>query len=492
MVTVLAGFLFVPVSVAYLGVEGFGAWESVTAVSNLGVILFAPAASSVLWLVASNPPEARLRTARSTALQAMAYCLFSALMFSGGVLVLGDDLARWLQLPSASMATTEGKARILGFACLAQGLIGASDCAGYALGGLGRLRHATLVRTGGLMLNYGVSLFLLARGHGLTSLLYGLLTMGGFGLFLNCLLLFRGPCDDRTTTGSLFSPRTIRYGATLLLGFFAGIGKDSADRIISSGLASPVFTATLGLSNRLSIILGEVNRYAYTPLIPAVAAASSEGNIERVHMLFERCMAYNAFAAGLMTTVLISNSELLLRSWTGVLPERSHLVTVTVAAGVVMQLMLTGPATAVLRGLGKVRQETTYVGLGLGLNIALSLVLIPMLQAYGKILATSLAVGISSLVFVGLVYRSQVLPPLPFLRAFLLYSLSLSLGFGAHWLRAHYDVEIPAKLLTPSGITSLVLPGVVFALVSLITLPSLRGHVQWLVKRMILRTGITR
>lgn len=489
MATVLAGFLFVPVSVAYLGVEGFGAWESVTAVSNLGMILFAPAASSVLWLVASNPAEARLRTARSVALQAMGYCGLAALLFSGAVLLLGEDLARWLQLPGKSTQATVGKGHLLGMACLAQGLLGASDCAGYALGGLGRLRHATLVRTCGLMLNYGVALVLLSRGVGLTSLLLGLVSMGGFSLAVNCLLLFRGPAIGGAATESLFSPKTLRYGATLLLGVFAGVGKDSADRIISSGLASPVFTATLGLSNRLSIILGEVNRYAYTPLIPAVAAAASEANVGRVQMLFERCMAYNAFAAGLMTTILISNSELLLRSWTGVLPERAHAVTVTVAAGVVMQLMMTGPATAVLRGLGKVRQETTYVALGLGLNVVLSLILIPMLQAYGKILATSLALAASSLVFVGLVHRARLLPTRPFLYAFLLYILSLSLGFGMHWLRGRLDIPSPNRLLTFSGIANVCVPAVLFTVIALAALPTLREQLRWLITRVLRRTG---
>jgi O-antigen/teichoic acid export membrane protein len=190
-----------------------------------------------------------------------------------------------------------------------------------------------------------------------------------------------------------------------------------------------------------------------------------------------------------MTTILISNSELLLRSWTGVLPERAHAVTVTVAAGVVMQLMMTGPATAVLRGLGKVRQETTYVALGLGLNVVLSLILIPMLQAYGKILATSLALAASSLVFVGLVHRARLLPTRPFLYAFLLYILSLSLGFGMHWLRGRLDIPSPTRLLTFSGIANVCVPAVLFTVIALAALPTLREQLRWLITRVLRRTG---
>ena len=476
MVTIILGLVAVPITISHLGLAGFGAWESVLAVASLGAVVFAPIASCVLWLVATTPADVRLMAARSTGVQAVALCGVVSALLAVSVFVFGDRLVVWLKLPAASSGSVFMGTHVLALACLAHGLLGASDCIGYALGGLGRLRHATFVRTGALALNYFVSIILLGRGFGLLAPLIGLFFMGIVGIAVNAFMLFRGEVAGWSRGRSIFSVETMKYASTLFVGCFAGIGKDSADRIISSGLASPAFTATLGLASRLTVLLGEFNRYAYTPLIPAVATARSLGDVNKVSNLFARFMAVNAFASGLLTTVLVANSEFLLNLWTGVVPEGAHRLTVTVAAGVVMQLMLTGPATAVMRGLGRVREEATYVLLSLVINVCLTLVLVPLLDAYGKVLSTSIAVALSSLVYVVLVTRSGALPPTPFFHSMALYLIAFTIGYIGYEARMGWSREIAGTSLWLVSFLSITIPAIIYATLSLLMSSSLRKY----------------
>ncbi len=487
VVVLAAAFAFIPFVIGRLGLSTYGFWEFVTAIATFGNLLYATLAGTILWKVAGSPVHARGATAWRLGWVGATVSLASAVVVGALVWLGRGTLSAWVTRKFGDAGLTSGPMPAIALAIVLQGMAGTGDCLGAGLSGLGLARYQSMVRVSCVLLNYVVSMVSLAAGWGVESLLFGMGAMSVVQLCANGFLLAkvtRG-ADAVTPDRARLSGRpTMRYAGGLALGQFAAIVKDNGDRFLCTLLASPDFTALLGVANRLNVLIGEINRYTFTPLIPAVGHARAAGDHARVEAVFERALVLNAVATGMLGCAVVGNGRFILGFWIGLSTPLALKILSIVTFGTIAQLMLTGPATAVCRGIGKPRYETIYVVAAMILNLAASPLFIWWGGGIGKVIATAGALCASSLLFVWLVTRSGTLSSRPF-------KPCVGLALGA-LVVGNVAAFVLAPLVDVGGRTGNLLALLVgMPLVSIAYLagaailsPSVRTHGRWMMRRM--------
>lgn len=189
------------------------------------------------------------------------------------------------------------------------------------------------------------------------------------------------------------------YAKHLLIGTACTTLRGAFDRIFLSATGNTTLLAAYGVASRIATIINELTNLIYVPATAKATEIAREGN----HVLLAN---FHRGLTGYLTWLLIPaiaflapTSEILAFLWTGKHIEDFHLVLAMLMVSTSFASIVTGPSTAILKGSGHPRAESSYLAVTLILNIGLMAPMLMILPGLGTVASSSLAWILGSVFF---------------------------------------------------------------------------------------------
>jgi len=409
ILTAATSLAAVPVVIGKLGVAGFGSWEALFAAASLLGIFQGALSGTLLWRLSEAFGRGRRDEAAQWVRFGMAITLLLFLTLVPAAWAGSPGIVSLLNIPEPFTSVSVWIfPRLVAITVLG----GVADALEAVVSGHQRAGVVSLSWALALIVNYGLVVIGILAGWGLVSCLIGV----GGGLVVRSLAAFyfaRGALGRLSLLpGRPPGPQraTMRYSALLLVGYVSGSLKDQADRLILATLASPTWTGYYGIASRLAGLVLEFSRFFYNPLLAATAALNAQHNWPAVRRMYDAAMTVVPLATGCVVVAVAGLYDRLLVLWLGrYLPDVPVLL-LLLLTGNAFGTMLTGPGTALSRGIGKVWIETAYVVINLMTNLILTLVLVLSIGPVGTVMASGASWALSSIVFAFMLHRAIDLP----------------------------------------------------------------------------------
>ncbi len=416
----------VPVILRASGVEGFANWETLLGITALLATLQYVTRSTMAWLFGSQAPNGSPeRAAWSRA--ASTFALAVAALALVAVILLRASLLRLLlpNLVGAPHAVWIIPLTVIPFAVAAWNDIhAASLIADHRSGTVACLQ--TLA-----MIVQAITAIVSLRLHcGIWSLPIAQ-TLSAAGLFV-----MNGHLARRNDPGISILPGRIGrramlmfagYAKYLLVGTVCSAMRGSLDRLFIASTGNLAFLTSYGIAARLATIVNELTNLIYVPATAAAAQVSRKGDPTELTRLHGTLTAYLVWLLVPCIAVLVPTVETLVRLWTGKNLDHLHLILAPLVISASMASLMTGPATAILKGCGNPRPESHYLLVTLGLNLLILYPCVALFHAYGTMVASTASWMAGSIHFAIFSLPKARYPAVPSLR-FLLWSL---LAFAA-------------------------------------------------------------
>ncbi|HEY7087538.1 MAG TPA: oligosaccharide flippase family protein [Tepidisphaeraceae bacterium] len=386
-----------PVYLHFLGYEQYGLWLVLATVltflqlGNLGL------SAAVAKFVAEQVAAANMDAARRYVATATFTVWGTGLLAIAAVTLSRGQIATAFGLSGENAAYATRLLPMIGIACL---LALTNDVLYGTLSGLGRLDLANYAQTLVRVIAVSVSVVLLWRGIGVTSLLIGNL-LGYAGAQLLCGVHVRRHLGARIARLSNWHKQSflelVRFGGGMMTGSLINLMLNPLNKIILSrsiGLASiPVYEIALNTNLQLR----GLNEAPLRALMPEISMASTEtgpSRVDRMAKLYKAAFrSVCGFGLGLyLLAALFATPALQL--WLGhrfvpMLPPLFRILLV----GTFVSL-LSVPAYYLLVGLGRIRQVMLGYVLQSGTNLAvLAIAWICGIHISERLVASAVASG---------------------------------------------------------------------------------------------------
>ena len=410
ILTTIVAFICIPIVVGKLGIAGFGTWESIIAVAALCNIFQATISGTVLWLVANAYGTGDIESIRRHARMAVGAALILAALLTPLALAGRHFLISLFKVP-AEFASTAAWVFPFVVGLMLLGTI--NEIVISLIGGFQRAGLAVMIQAGAVIANSAAVIIGLALGAGFWSLLAGYATqflISGIALYLAAVRIV-GPIN---LLPLLPSPsilvRIAPYAGFLLLGTVSIAFRDQADKVILSSVASPVWTGYYGIAARLAGLVSIACTFFYVPTIAASGALFASDDGPGIHRIYNDVIIASSFLVGLVVVLVAGLHDRLIILWMGrPIPEVSGILYLLLI-GHTAAVILTGTGSSVCKGMGIIRIETTFIIVGLILNILLKVGFVPLFGAIGTVVSSSVSWAVSSVVFVIILHKQTRLP----------------------------------------------------------------------------------
>ena len=443
--TSLLALILVPVIIRHVGVAGYGTWAILLTVAQVLMLFQSAINGTLLWSLSKSFNDEN----KSEIKRLVGIGLTTNIIHIGIVLivffVLRSLLISFFKVPMEF-------AGIMIWVMLGSLLGGLIELTNAVVSGAQKMALSSSLRTLATFLQQIVSLLLLFKGYGLISLVIGffcnqiLCLVGGRWLVhrvaphLKIRLCWPNAREIHQLRG---------YGASLVVGSISATLRAQLDRLVLAGAASLVWVGYYEIATRLCSLIFEFNRYFFMPLIPASAALQAQGKKLEINRLFTQFMTITGFATGIATVIIGGIHDRILLAWLGSVPAGAVLILYILLVSGFIQLILTGPGSAICRGIGKANVETQYLTVSLIINLILTLVLVKTMGFLGTVIASAIATLISSVYFCFFLHKSTSLPAseswrtlrnccavvasIAFLRFLILFVVPVPLHFSDRW-----------------------------------------------------------
>lgn len=392
-------FIAVPLIVGVLGLNGYGAWETVAA-AVLTAAIFQQAVSAALLARVSRSFGAGDAEAAKHAIRfgILCLCVVGAVLLPIAV-VVADPLVKALGIPARYAHEARLALPIYALLVVANGL---NDLLASVVTGAQRMGSVTTAYAVSQFAQWTVAVAAVHAGFGLYGPLLGMaanytitfvvLLRHSRRLFPGLSLLPGRPDADEARD-------LLRAAGLLFLVGASSVLRDQTDKLVLATCASVVWVGWYGIAARLAGLVLEVNRFFYNPLVAAAGAAHAAGDSEGVGRLFSRMVAVLAAGAGPIVVVVAGLGDRIIQIWMGrALPE-SRLMLLILLTGTASAVILTGPGTAVCRAIGRADVETRFTLSSLLLNLAMTVGFVLTIGPIGTVVASGLSWALSSMVF---------------------------------------------------------------------------------------------
>jgi O-antigen/teichoic acid export membrane protein len=464
-VAALTSLVAVPFIIHDLGLTRFGVWESMVAMASLSSILTSPMGGTLLWRMSLAWGKQDGTAIRRLMLTGFAGALILSIVLLPIGLLIRPFVSRFLQvgIPEASTVQT----LFLGLVALVF-LTAINETLGALHSATQRVRVTSAGQTAGQITMHIVSVTGLRAGFGLPAMLLGVATGQ---LMTATLLLFgaRKALNRLPRNGALAFPSHAdagKYFGLLTVGSVSAALRGQTDRLVLTWLASPVWAGYYSLAARLANLLMEFNNLMYVPTIAAAGALMGAGRWGAIRSLFIKTMKAASGGGSVLGVILIGLPGPLITLWVGKSVPEAALILRILSAGALVAIVLTGPGTAICKGIGRPGIETEYVVIGLVLNVVLTIGLSITMGAIGTVIASSASWSIGAFYFAFLLHRKLSLPRVP-----MRHAAATLVGVGvAALITASLLLVIPAPTTrlgallmllgaTPIGIGALLVAG---------------------------------
>ncbi len=457
VLTAALSLLTIPVVVARLGLAGYGTWEALLALGTLASMFQGAIGGALVWRVSEAFGKGDAGDIRRLVRVGVGVTCAHFLVLWPIIWALRQLAVQFLHVPPEFRIVVADMLPIVVALLLLSGL---SEILEAVVSGCQRSGLVNVVGAAGLMANYSVVIAMTALGGGLWSLVAG--QAAGFTVrFMAGWLAVRSAYGKVSLVPML--PRradlaTARYSGLLAVGSVAAALRDQTDKIVLASLASASWVGYYGIAARLSGLVMEIGRFFYVPMLTAVAALNAAADWDAVRRRDSRLMAAASVVAGLVVVVVAGLAGTLVVLWMG---RPIPLVTLPLwllIAGNATAVVLTGPGTAVCRGVGRAGIETTYLTCNLVLNLALTIVLVPTIGAMGTVVATGVSWALSSVLFAFVLHQKLDLPVDATRRAAGTVIVAAGTAIGVHWASIRLglpetrgDALVSLSLLVPAS-----------------------------------------
>jgi O-antigen/teichoic acid export membrane protein len=408
IVTAVLSLATIPVVVARLGLTAFGTWEALLALATLIAIVQTAVSGTLVWRISEAYGQGDSATIHRMAGLGVAASLVLLVLVWPLMWWLREPLVRFLGVPAE---THEAASKILPIVSAFVLITGVSQTLEAVVSGCQRAGLVNVVAAVAQILNYAVVLVVVVLGGGLWSLAAG----HGVGAIVR---LAGAWIAARVAFGTVsLMPRVprisfsrARYPGLLMAGSVAAALREQTDKVILAALASTSWVAYYGIAARLANLVTEVISFVYMPILTAAGALNAMGQWDGVQALYRRLMATVSIATGLIVVVVAGLADILVILWFGQRMPEVRLLLWVLLTGSATAVMLTGPGTAICRGIGRVGIETTYLTFNLVLNVVLTIVLVLAIGPIGTAVATGSTWALSSILFLFVLHRQLDLP----------------------------------------------------------------------------------
>jgi len=383
------GLVLSPILLATLGVERFGLWSLLWAVTgSLGLVDLRLAAAVTPLAAAAWTRGERERVAVLASTSVVFYGVLGAVEVAAAVAVTRfPALVLWLP------ESLRGEARAAVVAAVAVfALNSLTSVFTSLLQGAQRFDVAARI-TVAVTLVRGVALaFIAVAGGGLSELLLAesglavlqlVVTVRAVSRLFPGLGLVRRP--DRGVLRELSS-----FGGKLQIAHLAHLIGLHGDKILLSAFLGLSAVAYYDLGSKIAYVMRGLPLLLISAALPAATALDAAGDRQRLWQFYLSGTRLLVFAATPLFVFTAAGAAPILLVWAGVDAPDARLAVWLLAAGYYLNL-LSGMAHTVALGIGRPELELRRSILAGALNIALSAGLIPVLGFAGAPLGTALA-----------------------------------------------------------------------------------------------------
>lgn len=409
-VTTAAALIVVPFIIGHLGLDGYGMWESILAVSMLIAMFQTAIRGTLLWKISgAYGADNQLEVKRLVRLGVSATLTTCVLVIP--LVWLG---CHWVvQLINVPPEFAEvGAWILLGVVALVM-FSGINETLGAAVSGYQRAGLTTVIQSVALMGRYLVAILGLLLGWQLWSLLAGL--AAGFliqavGLYAAALkvcgrLSLLPAIPTRVEVKSMWC-----YAGFMMVGSVSSALRDQTDKVILAAFASPVWAGYYGIAARLAALVRLVCVFFYVPTTAAAGALHAAKDWAGVRRLYTSVITVMSVFCGAVALLVAALYDRILILWIGkTIPEVAPILFLLLF-GSTVAIILAGTGSSLCKGIGRLEIETRYIILNLILNAILTVVLVVWVGAIGTVIASAASWAISSVVFVVLLHRMVDLP----------------------------------------------------------------------------------
>ncbi len=470
----VVSFLSVPVIVNKLGIEGYGAWETIIAIAAIGNIFQTVISGTLLWLISNAYGIKDFKSVEQYIRIGICVTLLLFLIITPPAWIFRADLVQLFNIP-VQYATVALwiMPTIIGLA-----IIGTfSQVMGAAIGGFQRAGATTLTLAVSSSINYAIIITCLILGAGFWSLLFGFIAQ----FVISNISLY---CIARKIIGKfnitpIFPSRDMLrkvapYVGFMVLGVLSVTLRDQTDKIVLASAASPEWTGYYGIAVRLASLVTIMCTFFYAPTVAAAGAIHSEGNWQGIYRLYTDVISVISFLVGFVVIVLAGFHKWIILLWVGRPVPEASVILYWLLFGHTIAVILTGSGSSVCKGIGIIKIETIYIIVGLLLNIFLKFTLVPLMGAVGTVASSSLSWAASSIVFVVLLHRATDIPTTGTIRAIkTLFVIALNVYIS--WWLSGFTISHTGQSFHVSSLFF----ALVFVLVSYTSMMILSGIIPW-------------
>lgn len=401
----LVSLITVPFVISRLGLAGYGSWEVMLSISVITTIFQVALGNTLLWRAsfaygAEDEQEIRRLPRIGIGLTLLVFGLSFPLVF-----VFRHQLVHLFHIPAAlQSAAVVILPCVVGIAVLG----GINESLAAVIRGSQETGLVSLVITLAGFLNAAILIVALLRGLGLWSLLAGyaaaaLVTGVGYFLLASWLYGWMNVLPILPTRADIRATR--RYFSFVSIGSFSVLLRGETDKLVLAGFASPSWVGVYAIAARMSSLVMESSNFFYYPTIAAAGAINGRGDWPGVRNLYKTMSAVFPVAAGLVSVLVLSLYDRLSVVWIGRSVPGLATLLFLIIAGNTVAVVLTGSGTSILKGIGKMETETTYVMVSLVLNIVLTVTLVYAIGAIGTVIASTVSWAIGAALFIWLMHR---------------------------------------------------------------------------------------
>lgn len=415
----------VPFMISHVGVAGFGMWETIVSLVSILYFMQSVMSGTLLWWMSHAYGKGDVVALQRASGIGLTYICVVALVAIPAAYLAREALLPLFQAPPAER---DEIARILPVFVTVYALGGGTEILAALAGASQRMGQALIVQTLARLGQYTIACTGLVAGYGLRSMVAGHivgnvicgLLLARFLRRLYPTLHFFPLLPTQSEIMALY-----RYVGFMTIGSVATVVREQSDKLILAAFASPVWVGYYAIATRLAALLLDFHRFFYPHFLTASGALAARDDWDGLRRLYLRVTNSVAICTGIMYILIIGGYDRLLVAWLGSSPPEVSSILFLLVLANSASVLLTGPALALCRGIGRVRTETTYLLASLGLNLAGTILLVSLIGPMGTVYATAGTSLVCGILFAWQFHRNIPVPVEGLRHAVYAYSIAM-------------------------------------------------------------------
>ncbi len=385
--------LVTPFALSHLGNERFAVWSLFFVLGGYVGTLDLGMANSVARFVALATATGDRRKAVDVLRRSLSLSAAIGLMWCLACMVFRGPLMQAFHVPLALQPEVGRSLVVFAASMFAFSL---TQVLNGTLMGLQRLDLSNVCFVSGLVLHAGVLVVGLAAGAGLMAAAAAAVSGHVLSGTLASQFLRRtlSGLPDRESTSRVSWRELLRFGGTLQATAACGVGQLQVAKVLLGVLGRLAWVTQFELGFRVALAIWSVPTLIQGAVIPAAAHASADADSGRIREVYLWACRWIFALAGFVLAGLWLTAPALIALWLGPGHAESVAVARLLAVGFAATT-LSGPATAIARGGGWPLLETYNFAAALGLNVLVSLWVVPRYGPSGAAFAMSLSFGLA-------------------------------------------------------------------------------------------------